>query len=117
MPTRYARVAQYVRKQTGLRIIKLTNEDILYRGFGIKVFHLLNEAYQSIFGFSELSPAQMSIYNKYGFRWAETGPQLEDNVRELSQWKPLQPEYVIRRRCYTRPLSSLQSKAAKTSEG
>ena len=46
--------------------------------------------------FEDLIP----IYNKYGFRWAETGPQLEDNVRELSQWKPLHPEIVKRRRCY-----------------
>ena len=50
--------------------------------------------------FDDLIP----IYNKYGFRWAETGPQLEDNVRELSQWKPLQPEFVKRRRCFTRSL-------------
>lgn len=46
--------------------------------------------------FEDLIP----LYNKYGFRWAETGPQLEDNVRELSQWKPLNPEIVKRRRCY-----------------
>jgi len=46
--------------------------------------------------FDDLIP----IYNKYGFRWAETGPQLEDNVRELTQWKPLNPEFVKRRRCY-----------------
>ena len=46
--------------------------------------------------FDDLIP----IYNKYGFKWAETGPQLEDNVRELSQWKPLKPELVKRRRCY-----------------
>ena len=51
--------------------------------------------------FDDLIP----IYNKYGFKWAETGPQLEDNVRELSQWKALKPEYVKRRRCYIRPLS------------
>ena len=51
--------------------------------------------------FDDLIP----IYNKYGFRWAETGPQLEDNVRELTQWKPLQPEYVKRRRCYKKVLS------------
>lgn len=48
--------------------------------------------------FDDLIP----IYNEYGFKWAETGPQLEDNVRELSQWKPLKPEYVKRRRCYTK---------------
>ena len=46
--------------------------------------------------FDDLIP----IYNEYGFKWAETGPQLEDNVRELSQWKPLKPEFVKRRRCY-----------------
>ena len=52
--------------------------------------------------FDDLIP----IYNKYGFRWAETGPQLEDNVRELAQWKPLHPEIVKRRRCYRKNLSN-----------
>ena len=50
--------------------------------------------------FDDLIP----IYNKYGFKWAETGPQLEDNMRELSQWKPLQPAYVKRRRCYMKKI-------------
>ncbi len=44
------------------------------------------------------------IYNKYGIKWAETGPQLEDNVRELTQWKPLHPETVKRRRCWMREI-------------
>jgi len=52
--------------------------------------------------FDDLIP----IYNRYGFKWAETGPQLEDNIRELSQWKALQPEYVKRRRCYIKELRS-----------
>ena len=46
--------------------------------------------------FDDLIP----IYNKYGIKWAETGPQLEDNVRELTQWKPLHPQTVKRRRCW-----------------
>ena len=196
VPARYARTARYAREQLGLRVIKLTNEDIYYHGYGQKIFDLLNEAYKLIFGFSELSPAQMyvfldkyirmidkqlipvvvndkhqvvgvavtmgslsqamrkakgrlwpfgwwpllktlkwhpednaemllvavrpdyqglgvnalffddliPIYNKYGFRWAETGPQLEDNERELTQWIPLNPEYVKRRRCYTKKI-------------
>ena len=53
--------------------------------------------------FDDLIP----IYNKYGFRWAETGPQLEDNMRELTQWKPLQPEYVKRRRFYKKVISEI----------
>jgi GNAT superfamily N-acetyltransferase len=197
VPARYARTAQYAREQMGLRVIKLTNEDIYYHGYGHRIFDLLNEAYKPIFGFSELSPAQMyvflnkylrlidkqmipvvvnekqevvgvavtmgclskamqkakgrlwpfgwwhllkalkwrpddnaemllvavrpdyqglgvnalffddliPVYNKLGFKWAETGPQLEDNVRELTQWKPLKPEYVKRRRCYKKVIS------------
>ncbi|MGN0281041.1 MAG: N-acetyltransferase [Prevotella sp.] len=49
------------------------------------------------------------IYNKLGFEWAETGPQLEDNVKELSQWKPLDPKIVKRRRCYGRSVGQLPS--------
>lgn len=192
IPARYQRVAQYCREQMGLRVIKVTDDMIYHKGYGKKVFDLLNEAYEPLFGFSKLSDEQISLflhkyllvidkqlvpiivdekddvvgvaitmgslsqamrkadgslwpfgwyhllkalkwkrednaemlliavrpdlqgygvnalffedliplYNKYGFRWAETGPQLEDNVRELSQWKPLHPEIVKRRRCY-----------------
>ena len=50
--------------------------------------------------FDDLIP----IYNSYGFKWAETGPQLEDNIRELSQWKPLKPQLVKRRRCYKKDI-------------
>lgn len=192
IPARYQRVAQYCREQMGLKVIKLTDDMIYRQGYGKKVFDLLNEAYEPLFGFSRFSDNQVNhflhkylpmidhqmipcvvdendnvvgvavtmgslskamrkangrfwpfgwyhllkalkwkrednaemlliavrpnlqgygvnalffenlipIYNKYGFRWAETGPQLEDNVRELSQWKPLHPEIVKRRRCY-----------------
>lgn len=50
--------------------------------------------------FDDLLP----IYRKHGIRWAETGPQLEDNVRELTQWKPLNPTYTKRRRCYRKKI-------------
>ena len=46
--------------------------------------------------FDDLIP----IYNQCGITWAETGPQLEDNMRVLSQWKPLNPTFVKRRRCF-----------------
>lgn len=52
--------------------------------------------------FDDLIP----IYNSYGFKWAETGPQLEDNIRELSQWKPLKPQLVKRRRCYKKDITT-----------
>lgn len=46
--------------------------------------------------FDDLIP----IYNKKGYKYAETGPQLEYNVKELSQWTPLNPETLKRRRCF-----------------
>ena len=196
IPARYARVASYCREQMGLRVVKVTNAEITNGGYGQKIFQLLNAAYEPLFGFSALSPAQadtfirkylrlidkqlmplvlnaqdevvgvgitmgslsramqkaggrllptgwyhllralkwkrednaemllvavrpdyqgkgvnalffddlIPIYNRYGFRWAETGPQLEDNIRELTQWKPLNPRYVKRRRCYYKDL-------------
>lgn len=40
------------------------------------------------------------VYHKLGIKWCETNPQLDTNVRELSQWKPLNPKTVKRRRCW-----------------
>ena len=50
--------------------------------------------------FDDLIP----VYNERHFKWAETGPQLEDNVKELTQWKPLHPTLTKRRRCYKKKL-------------
>ena len=199
-PLRYSRTAQYVREQIGLRVVKLSSSDVDKGNYGQRVFQLLNQAYEPIFGFSSLTAQQIDyfldkylklidlklipvvlnekdelvgvaitmgsmtkamqkangrlwpmgwyhlikalkwkhadsaemlligvrpdyqgmgvnalffddlipIYNQYGFKWAETGPQLEDNVRELSQWKPLKPEYVKRRRCYKKEVEGLR---------
>lgn len=52
--------------------------------------------------FDDLIP----VYNRLGYKWAETGPQLESNVKELSQWKPLNPTYTKRRRCYTKTIGA-----------
>ena len=46
------------------------------------------------------------IYNKIGIKWCETGPQLENNVKELTQWKPLSPSIVKRRRCWERKINT-----------
>lgn len=197
VPAKYVRVANYVREQLGLNVIKLNDHQVYEEGYGKKVFELLNTAYKPIFGFSELSDKQIDrylhkylavidkqlipvivndkqevvgvaismgsiskavqkangnllpfgwyhllrvmkwkrednaemlliavrpdlqgmgvntlfftdlipIFNQYGFKWAETGPQLEYNMHELTQWKPLNPQLVKRRRCYTKQIS------------
>lgn len=67
----------------------LIGVDPEYQGLGVNALF-----------FNDLIP----LYNKLGYTWAETGPQLEDNVKELSQWKPLNPKIVKRRRCWTKPI-------------
>lgn len=196
VPPKYVRVSNLTKELFGLHVRKLDNTDIYKRGYGHKVFRLLNLAYSPLFGYTELSDKQIDmyvkryiplidkqmlpvieneqgelvgvavtmgslshalrksggkllpfgwfhllralkwkreekaellliavhpeyqglgvnalffddlipIYNKYHFKWAETGPQLEDNVRELSQWKPLNPSFVKRRRCWKKNL-------------
>lgn len=196
IPPKYARVAQLSEEMFGLRVRKLTDEDVYKHGYGKKVFELLNTAYAPLFGYTELSEKQIDlyikrylpfidkqllpvieneagevvgvaitmgslsdalrrsggrlfplgwyhllrslkwkreekaellligvrpdyqglgvnalffndlipVYNQCGFKWAETGPQLEDNVRELTQWKPLNPRFTKRRRCYKKKL-------------
>lgn len=44
------------------------------------------------------------IFHKFGYEEAETGPQLETNKNELSQWRLLDPKVVKRRRCYQKEL-------------
>ncbi len=196
VPAKYARVAALSKEMFGLKVKKMTNDDIYKRGYGRKVFELLNLAYSPLFGYTELTDRQIDdfikryiplvdkrmvpviedgqgrvvgvtitmgslshalrkskgrllplgwfhllralkwkheekvemlliavhphyqglgvnalffddlipVYNRLGYRRAETGPQLEDNVRELSQWKPLNPAIVKRRRCFTKEL-------------
>ena len=82
-----------------LRALKWNHEDKVemlliavhpdYQGLGVNALF-----------FEDLIP----VYNELGYRWAETGPQLESNVRELSQWKPLNPTISKRRRCYMKEL-------------
>ncbi len=196
IPAKYSRVAKLSQEMFGLHVKKLNNTDIYKRGYGRKIFNLINTAYSPLFGYTELSEKQIDlyidkylplidkkmvpvienedgeligvtitmgslshamqkakgslfpfgwyhilrslkwkreekaellliairpdyqglgvnalffndlipIYNKYKFKYAETGPQLEDNIKELSQWKALNPTYTRRRRCYKKKI-------------
>ncbi len=43
-------------------------------------------------------------FQRYGFEWAETGPQMETNEGVLSQWQYLESIVVRRHRCYRKEL-------------
>ncbi len=192
IPQKYARVTKLTREMFGLHVKKLSKRQIMYGGYGKRIFDLLNVCYAPLFGYSSFTDRQIDffvkhyiplidtrmisviedgegkmvgagvsmgslsnamrkthgkllpwgwlhllkalkwkhegkaemlligvlpeyqglgvnalffndlipVFNKLGYTWAETGPQLEDNVKELSQWKPLNPRLVKRRRCY-----------------
>ena len=46
-------------------------------------------------------------YQRYGFSWAVTGPQMESNEGVLAQWQYLDSEIVRRHRCYRKELVSV----------
>lgn len=50
--------------------------------------------------FADLIP----IYQKMGFKWAETNPQLEFNVKGQAQWQYLEHTVPKRRRCYKKDI-------------
>lgn len=196
IPQKYARVTKLTREMFGLHVKKLSKWQIMYGGYGKRIFDLLNVCYAPLFGYSSFTDRQIDffvkhyiplidtrmisviedgegkmvgagvsmgslsqamrkthgkllpwgwlhllkalrwkhedkaemlligvlpeyqglgvnalffndlipVFNKLGYTWAETGPQLEDNVRELSQWKPLNPRLVKRRRCFEKDI-------------
>lgn len=50
--------------------------------------------------FDDLIP----VYQRMGFKWAETNVILETNAKNLSQWTYLNPQIVKRRRCWKQAL-------------
>lgn len=196
IPRQFARVSKYIKEEAKLHVRKVTNSEITKGGKGREMFHLFNETYKHLFGFTAMPDDRIDAYiqqyiqlvdkdlmpiiedengkmvgacvtmgslsnalrktngkmfpfgwwhllkalkwkhedtltmlliavdekyqglgvnalffddmipilNKKGYKWAETGPQLENNLRVQSQWKPLNPEIIKRRRCYGKDL-------------
>lgn len=197
LPARFERVARLSKEMFGLHVRTMTKREVL-SGYGLRVFHLLNEAYAPLFGFTGFTDRQADdfirqyvplidlrmvpvvendkgelvavavtmtslshalkrakgklwptgwfwllrtlkwkpqhtagllliavrpdyqglgvnalifdnlfpLYRKLDIRYAETGPQLEDNIKELSQWKLLHPQTLKRRRCWTKNIAN-----------
>ena len=52
VPPRFDRAQKTVTQLYGLKVRKLTQQEIFQGGYGRKIFHLLNEAYSQLFGFT-----------------------------------------------------------------
>ena len=196
VPPRFARAAEVVGQLYGLKVKKLTPKEVFEEGYGRKIFHLLNESYSQLFGYTSHTDEEadafiaqyvpmlnldmlpmveddegkliaccitmpslshalqksggrlfplgwyhllkalkfrhedqvellliavhpewqalginallfadlIPVFNRMGFRRAETGPMLEDNLKVLTQWKSLSPLSYKRRRCYSKEI-------------
>lgn len=62
VPEKYAKIAQMIQKRYNLHIKKLTRADIFKKGYGQKIFRLINETYKDLYGFSELTEKQINQY-------------------------------------------------------
>ena len=197
VPEKFAKVTEMVRRRYGLRVHKFTRKELVSEGWGREVFHLLNATYKDLYGFSQLSQAQIDKlvndyikiadlnlvtavmdgdkmvgfgitfpsfsralqktrdgrflpfgwwqmlkilkwhkteivdllligvlpeyrgkganalifddlirqFQRYGFEWAETGPQMESNESVRSQWQYLESIQHRRHRCYKKVIS------------
>ena len=59
VPEKFAKVAAMVEQRYGLRVHKFTRQELTREGWGREVFHLVNETYSDLYGFSRLSQRQI----------------------------------------------------------
>ena len=62
VPEKYAKIAAMIEKRYNLHVKKLTKKDISQKGYGQKVFALINDTYKDLYGYSELSERQIDQY-------------------------------------------------------
>ena len=59
VPEKFAKITQMVRQRYGLSVRKFTRHELTSEGYGRTIFHLLNETYKHLYGFSQLSERQI----------------------------------------------------------
>ena len=62
IPDKYNRIADIVKKKFGLRVLKYTSRKKIKKDYGRALFELINEAYESLYGYSTLTPRQIDHY-------------------------------------------------------
>ncbi|MBQ6191217.1 MAG: N-acetyltransferase [Bacteroidaceae bacterium] len=66
VPERFARAQKLVSEMYGLKVRKLTHDDVFKNGYGRKIFRLLNESYKQLFGYTPHSDEEADAFvNEY----------------------------------------------------
>ena len=71
IPEKFSKIAQMIEKRYNLHARTLTMKEIYKEEYGLKVFHLINETFKDLYGFSELSDKQIKQYLDMYLRWAD----------------------------------------------
>lgn len=61
IPEKHTRISEIVRKKYGLKTLKFKNRREIYP-YAHRIFETLNQAYSVLYGYSELTPAQIDYY-------------------------------------------------------
>ncbi len=72
MPEKYKKIADMVSRRYNLHVRNMSRKEILKQGKGIEVFHLINETFKNIYGYSELSDRQINQYLDMWMRFVDT---------------------------------------------
>ncbi len=59
VPEKMAKITQMIGKRYNLHAHKLTKHQLLKEGYGLRLFHVLNECYKDLYEFSELTDRQI----------------------------------------------------------
>lgn len=62
IPDKYSRIADIVKKKFGLRVLKFKSRKEIKEKYGHALFHLINESYDSLYGYSPLTERQIDYY-------------------------------------------------------
>ena len=62
VPEKMTRIADIVRRKFGLNTVELKSRKLLKERYGHKLFDVINEAYDQLYGYSPLTPKQIDHY-------------------------------------------------------
>lgn len=85
VPEKHARITEIVKRKFNLRVVKYTDPKKLINDYGQKIFALINEAYDQLYGYSPLSQRQIDYYIKMyiSLLRLENVPLIVDENNEL----------------------------------
>ena len=60
VPDKFAKLSQMIEKRYNLHTRKFTSHELVEEGKGREIFHMINETYKNLYGYSELSEQQIN---------------------------------------------------------